>query len=102
MRKFTLPSGQLIPTLGMGTWRMGENAKNRQAEIASLQRGMELGLSLIDTAEMYGEGGAEKVVGEAIASHRSGVFLVSKVYPHNASKKGVIAACDRTLARLNT
>jgi len=102
MRKFTLPSGQLIPTLGMGTWRMGENVKNRQAEIAALQRGMDLGLSLIDTAEMYGEGGAEAVVGEAIASHRSEVFLVSKVYPHNASKKGVIAACDRTLARLNT
>ncbi len=102
MRKFELPSGQLIPMLGMGTWRMGENFSNRQAEARALRHGMDLGLSLIDTAEMYGEGGAEEVVAEVIAPCRSEVFLVSKVYPHNASRKGVIAACDRTLTRLNT
>ncbi len=102
MQKFELPSGQLIPTLGMGTWRMGENDQHRQDEVAALRRGMALGLSLIDTAEMYGEGGAEEVVSEAISGHRPEVFLVSKVYPHNASRKGVIAACDHTLSRLNT
>ncbi|MBE9059669.1 aldo/keto reductase [cf. Phormidesmis sp. LEGE 11477] len=86
----------------MGTWRMGEQAVSKPDEIAALRRGMELGLTLIDTAEMYGEGGAETVVGEAMTSRRSDIFLVSKVYPHNASRKGVIAACDRTLKRLNT
>ncbi len=102
MRTFALPSGQSIPALGMGTWRMGESRQQRQAEVAALQRGLELGFSLIDTAEMYGEGGAEEVVAEAIAPRRSEVFLVSKVYPHNASRQGVIAACDRSLKRLNT
>ncbi|MGD1896823.1 MAG: aldo/keto reductase [Phormidesmis sp.] len=102
MRTFALPSGQSIPALGMGTWRKGESRQQRQAEVAALQRGLELGFSLIDTAEMYGEGGAEEVVAEAIAPRRSEVFLVSKVYPHNASRQGVIAACDRSLKRLNT
>ncbi|MEL6815956.1 MAG: aldo/keto reductase [Cyanobacteria bacterium J06598_3] len=102
MKMIELPSGQTIPILGMGTWRMGENRRTRQSEIAALRHGMALGLSLIDTAEMYGEGGAEEVVAEAIAGRRSEVFLVSKVYPHNASIKGVIAACDRTLSRLKT
>ncbi len=104
MRTIELSSGRQIPVFGMGTWRMGEDSRKNQAEIAALRRGMELGISLIDTAEMYGEGGAEKVIGEALAdaSRRSEVFLVSKVYPHNASRKGVIAACDRTLKRLNT
>ncbi|MBD1892239.1 aldo/keto reductase [Coleofasciculus sp. FACHB-SPT9] len=102
MRTLKLPSGQLIPILGMGTWQMGENARNRQSEIDALRHGLDLGLSLIDTAEMYGEGGAEEVIAEAIASRRAEVFLVSKVYPHNASKRGTIAACERSLQRLKT
>lgn len=102
MRSLQLPSGQTIPILGMGTWRMGENAKNRQAEIDALRYGLDLGFSLIDTAEMYGEGGAEAVIAQAIATRRSDVFLVSKVYPHNASKQGTIAACERSLKRLQT
>ncbi|MBV8886428.1 MAG: aldo/keto reductase [Chroococcidiopsidaceae cyanobacterium CP_BM_RX_35] len=102
MRTLELPSGQAIPILGMGTWRMGENTKNRQSEIDALRCGLDLGLSLIDTAEMYGEGGAEEVIAEAIVDCRSEVFLVSKVYPHNASKRGVIAACERSLKRLKT
>lgn len=102
MRTLQLPSGQTIPVLGMGTWRMGESARNRQSEIAALRHGLALGLSLIDTAEMYGEGGAEEVIAQAIAHRRSEVFLVSKVYPHNASRQGAIAACERSLKRLHT
>jgi diketogulonate reductase-like aldo/keto reductase len=86
----------------MGTWRMGERKCDRQGEIAALRHGLELGLSLIDTAEMYGEGGAEAIIAEAIFNHRQDVFLVSKVYPHNASKQGAIAACERSLRRLQT
>lgn len=97
-----LPSGQAIPTLGLGTWQMGENTRNRQREVDALRRGLDLGLTLIDTAEMYGEGGAEEVVAQAIINRRSETFLVSKVYPHNASKQGAIAACERSLKRLNT
>ena len=102
MRTIELPSGQPIPALGMGTWKMGESDRHFQREVEALRYGLELGLSLIDTAEMYGEGGAEEVVAQVIANRRSEVFLVSKVYPHNASKKGVAAACDRSLKRLNT
>lgn len=102
MNTIKLPSGQTIPALGMGTWRMGENHQHRQQEVAALRRGLELGVKLIDTAEMYGEGGAEEVVAEAVKGRRPNVFLVSKVYPHNASKEGVIAACNRSLKRLNT
>ena len=102
MRTLKLSSGQLIPVLGMGTWRMGENALHRQSEIDALRHGLDLGLSLIDTAEMYGEGGAEEVIAQAIANRRESVFLVSKVYPHNASVKGAIAACERSLKRLKT
>jgi diketogulonate reductase-like aldo/keto reductase len=102
MRTLQLPSGQSIPVLGMGTWRMGENAKDYQSEVNALRHGLDLGLSLIDTAEMYGEGGAEEVIAQAIANRRSEVFLVSKVYPHNASKRGAIAACERSLNRLKT
>ncbi|MEP0761043.1 aldo/keto reductase [Coleofasciculus sp. FACHB-T130] len=102
MRTLKLPSGQLIPVLGMGTWQMGENARNRQSEIDALRHGLDLGLTLIDTAEMYGEGGAEEVIAQAIANRRAEVFLVSKVYPHNASKRGTIAACERSLQRLKT
>jgi diketogulonate reductase-like aldo/keto reductase len=102
IRTLEQPSGTAIPVLGMGTWQMGENAHNRQSEIDALRHGLSLGFSLIDTAEMYAEGGAEEVVAQAIADQRAKVFLVSKVYPHNASKQGAIAACERSLKRLNT
>ena len=102
MRTIRLPSGQLIPALGLGTWRMGETAAQRHNEIAALRHGLDLGMTLIDTAEMYGEGGAEIVIAEAIAHRRPSVFLVSKVYPHNATRQGAIAACERSLQRLKT
>jgi len=102
MRTVNLPDGEKIPTLGLGTWRMGEQAEGRETNVHALRFGLELGLKLIDTAEMYGEGGAEEVVGEAIAGQRDEVFVVSKVYPHNASKRGAIEACERSLRRLNT
>lgn len=102
MKTLSLPSGQTIPVLGMGTWRMGEQAKHRPAEVTALQHGLDLGITLIDTAEMYGEGGAETVIAEAIAHRREQVFLVSKVYPHNASRQKLIAACERSLQRLKT
>jgi diketogulonate reductase-like aldo/keto reductase len=102
IRALTLPSGRHMPVLGQGTWGMGEKRAQFSAEVAALKLGLDLGVSLIDTAEMYGEGGAETVVGEAIANRRNEVFLVSKVYPHNASRRGVIAACERSLKRLNT
>ncbi|MGH8415715.1 MAG: aldo/keto reductase [Pseudomonas sp.] len=91
-----------VPVIGQGTWHMGEDRHQRQAEVSALELGIDLGLTLIDTAEMYGEGGAEEVVGEAIAGKRDQVTLVSKVYPHNASRKGVAAACERSLQRLKT
>jgi diketogulonate reductase-like aldo/keto reductase len=100
MKRLALPSGQTMPALGQGTWNMGEDPAARKAEVAALRLGMELGMTLIDSAEMYGEGGAEEVVGEAIAGRREDVFLVSKVYPHNASRAGVRAACERSLKRL--
>ncbi len=102
MKKIHLPSGREIPILGQGTWRMGEDSSQKAAEIAALRLGLDMGMTLIDTAEMYGEGGAEKVVGEAIANRRESVFIVSKVYPHNASRKGAVEACDRSLKRLKT
>ncbi|AFZ13495.1 2,5-didehydrogluconate reductase [Crinalium epipsammum PCC 9333] len=102
MQTLNLLSGQVIPVLGMGTWQMGENPKHRQDEINALCHGLDIGLSLIDTAEMYGEGGAEEVIAQAIANRRSQAFVVSKVYPHNASIKGAIAACERSLQRLKT
>ncbi len=101
MRTLELAGAQ-VPAIGQGTWRMGEDPAARSREVAALQRGIELGLRLIDTAEMYGEGGAEQVVGEAIGGRREQVFLVSKVYPHNASRAGVAAACERSLKRLRT
>jgi diketogulonate reductase-like aldo/keto reductase len=102
MKNVSLTSEEQVPALGMGTWHMGDRASTRKTEIASLQRGIELGMSLIDTAEMYGEGEAEKLVGEAIIGRRDEVFIVSKVYPHNASARGTVAACERSLARLAT
>ena len=86
----------------MGTWRMGEHAALREREVAALQLGLSLGLELIDTAEMYGDGGAETVVADAIAGRREQVFLVSKVYPHNAGRRDAVAACARSLKRLRT
>jgi diketogulonate reductase-like aldo/keto reductase len=102
MKALLLPSGSRIPVLGQGTWYMGEDPSARRAEVAALRLGMDLGMTLIDTAEMYGEGGAEEVVGEAIAGRRDEVFLVSKVYPHHADRRGVQAACERSLQRLRT
>ncbi|GGK38615.1 aldo/keto reductase [Salinarimonas ramus] len=95
-----LPDGTPVPVLGQGTWRMGEDKRAREAEIRALRLGLDLGMTLVDTAEMYGSGGAEEVVGEAIAGRREEVFLVSKLYPHNATREGVKAACARSLARL--
>jgi len=94
------PDGAEVPALGQGTWKMGENAAARGAEAAALRAGLDLGLTLIDTAEMYGEGGAEEVVGEAIAGRREEVFLVSKAYPQNASRTRLPAACERSLKRM--
>lgn len=89
-----------MPAMGQGTWHMGEDRSLRAKEVAALRLGFDLGLSLVDTAEMYADGGSEEVVGEAIAGRRDDVFLVSKVYPHNASRTGVPAACARSLKRL--
>jgi diketogulonate reductase-like aldo/keto reductase len=98
----TLPSGEEIPALGIGTWKMGETVRERANEIAALRAAIDKGMTLIDTAEMYGEGAAEKLVGEAISGRRDGVFLVSKVYPWNASRDGIVAACEASLKRLGT
>lgn len=97
-----LPSGQNVPALGQGTWYMGENAGERHHEVEALRYGIELGMTLIDTAEMYADGEAEEVVGEAITGRRDDVFLVSKVLPYNASRTGTIEACERSLERLGT
>lgn len=101
MRLLELASGNNIPVFGIGTWRMGENAASRQAEIDVIRGALDLGITLIDSAEMYGEGGAEEVIGEAIRGRREGLFLVSKFYPHHASRNGVIEACERSLRRLD-
>ena len=100
MKIVTFPSGRAVPALGQGTWNMGEDPSRKGDEVRALQMGLDLGMTLIDTAEMYGEGGAELVVGEAIASRRSEVYLVTKVYPHNANLEGTQAACERSLKRL--
>lgn len=97
-----LPNGITMPTLGQGTWFMGESSSAKKDEIAALQHGIDLGMTLIDTAEMYASGGAEKVIGEAIAGRRDKIFLVSKVLPGNASRKGIVAALERSLQRLKT
>ena len=97
-----LPCGERVPALGQGTWNMGEDRRRRRAEIAALNLGLDLGMRLIDTAEMYADGGAEKIVGAAIAGRRDEVFLVSKVLPEHATRRGTIAACERSLKRLDT
>lgn len=91
---------EALPLIGQGTWEMGESRRSRAQEVRALQLGLELGMNLIDTAEMYASGDAEEVVGEAIAGRRDGVFLVSKVLPQNASRKGTVKACERSLKRL--
>lgn len=102
MRRLVLNDGTEIPVIGQGTWRMGERPAERKVEVAALQAGIDLGLTLIDTAEMYGNGGAEEVTGEAIQGRRSEVYLVSKVLPSNASRAGTIKACEQSLKRLRT
>lgn len=102
MRMTSLPSGEAVPVLGQGTWYMGDDPRRRGAEIEALRTGLDLGMTLIDTAEMYGNGASEKLVGEAITGRRDEVFLVSKVLPSNASRSGTIAACERSLRRLGT
>lgn len=102
MRTVKLPSGESVPALGLGTWRYGEDRSRRAEEIATLGLALDLGVTLIDTAEMYGDGAAEEVIGEALAGRRDQAFIVTKVYPHNATRKGTAAACERSLARLKT
>lgn len=102
IRVTKLPAGEAVPVLGQGTWYLGEGRRPRAEEIAALRLGIDLGMFLIDTAEMYGNGAAEKLIGEAIAGRRDEVFLVSKVLPGNATRSGTVAACDRSLERLRT
>jgi aldehyde reductase len=102
MKTVTLPSGERVPAFGLGSWNIGDDRAARAEEIATLRLGLDLGARLIDTAEMYGDGRSEELIAEAIAGRRDEVFLVSKVYPHNASAKGAIAACERSLKRLKT
>jgi diketogulonate reductase-like aldo/keto reductase len=102
LRTTKLPSGDAVPVLGLGTWHLAEDPRKRPEEIQALQLGIDLGMTMIDTAEMYADGGAEELVGEAIAGRRDDVFLVSKVLPHHASKRGTLAACEESLRRLRT
>lgn len=100
MRTVELPCGEAVPALGLGTWRMGERGGDPAREARALSRGLDLGMALVDTAEMYGSGGAERVVAEAIRGRRAEVFVVSKVLPQNASREGTVAACEASLGRL--
>jgi diketogulonate reductase-like aldo/keto reductase len=102
MHSITLADGSPIPTLGQGTWKLGERGADRAAEAATLRLGLDMGMTLIDTAEMYADGGAEEVVAEAIAGRRDEVFLVSKAYPQNASRARLPEACEHSLRRLGT
>ncbi|MGY3128545.1 diketogulonate reductase-like aldo/keto reductase [Agrococcus sp. UYP33] len=102
IRAVSLPDGDIVPALGMGTWYMGERPDRRPTELAALRSGIEGGLTLIDTAEMYGDGAAEELVGEAVAGRRESVYLVSKVVPSNATRRGTVASCQASLRRLGT
>jgi diketogulonate reductase-like aldo/keto reductase len=102
VRTTPLPSGETVPVLGQGTWAMGEHRQRRASEVAALRLGIDLGMTLIDTAEMYGRGGAEEVVAEAIDGRRDEVFVVSKVLPDHATRRRTIAACEASLNRLRT
>ena len=100
MKRVVLPCGEAVSALGQGTWMLGDDPQRRQEEIATLRRGIDLGLTLIDTAEMYGDGRSESLVGEAIAGRRDEVFVVTKVYPHNASRRAMPRSCEASLRRL--
>ena len=100
MKTVTLPGGETVPALGLGTWHMGERGSDRKAEADALRLGIDLGMTLIDTAEMYASGGSEEVVGDAIAGRRDGLFIVSKVLPFNADHAGTVAACEASLTRM--
>lgn len=100
MRMTTLHGGETVPVLGQGTWGMGEQPDRQQEEIAALRYGLDAGMRLIDTAEMYGDGAAEELVGKALAGRRSVAFVTTKVYPHHATRAGTVAACERSLERL--
>jgi diketogulonate reductase-like aldo/keto reductase len=100
MKQILLPSGETVPALGQGTWNLGDDPRRRAQEIDSIRRGLALGLTLVDTAEMYGDGRSEQLVGEAIRGRRDEVFLVSKVYPHNASRRAMPKSCEASLRRL--
>lgn len=102
MREVVLPNGTTVPAIGQGTWKIGEGERPAKVEADALRLGIDLGMTLIDTAEMYGDGASEEVVAQAIAGQRDRVFLVTKIYPHNASRTGVPAACARSLKRLGT
>ena len=102
MPSVTFPDGTTVPALGLGTWTMGERETRAADEVAALALGFDLGMTLVDTAEMYADGGAERIVARAIAGRRDRLFVVSKVYPHNAGRKSAISACERTLRRLGT
>lgn len=102
IRTTTLPSGEAVQVLGQGTWKMGEDSRRRADEVNALKLGLDLGITLIDTAEMYASGGAEEVVAEAIGGRRAEIFVVSKVLPSNASRAGVQRACENSLKRLRT
>src|SRR4051812_8088941 len=102
MRTITLQDGTAVPALGLGTWTMADDPRRASEAFASLRAGLDVGMTLIDTAEMYADGGAEKLIGKAVEGRRDEVFLVSKVYPHNAGRKSAIEACERSLARLRT
>ena len=102
LRRVVLPDGTPVPALGLGTWHMAERPARRSQEVAALRLGVDLGLTLIDTAEMYADGGSEELVAEAIQGRRDEVFLVSKVMPHHASRRGTVAACEQSLRRLGT
>lgn len=101
-RTIALPSGEEIAALGQGTWYLGEDPARREQEITALRLGVDLGMTVVDTAEMYGDGAAEELVGEALRGHREEVFLVSKVLPGHADRKGTVAACESSLRRLGT
>ncbi|MES2712342.1 MAG: aldo/keto reductase [Pseudomonadota bacterium] len=100
MPRVTFADGTTVPALGQGTWHMGEDGKDRAREADALRLGLDLGMTLIDTAEMYADGVAEEVVGDAVDGRRDDAFIVSKVYPHNASRTNVVEACERSLKRM--
>ena len=100
MRTVTLPTGEAVPALGLGTWYMGDRGSDHKAEADAMRLGLDLGMTLIDTAEMYASGGAERVVGDALTGRRDDAFVVSKVLPHNASRRGTVTACEQSLGRM--